>query len=254
MVEWWHRSHSSFATPPLGPKPRVTSTTRNLCKPSRQSSRPRMVKRLSMVATDGGRVSRESPSGHERIRRPTTHHTLPHPFVKHRNTRDMEELKAHWGKYVWGAVGGAIVILILGFWVGPLTTNGSATALATAAATDRDVTYCVANARSLVASGAQVAPTRTNRAGPIWHEPLLSICSRTYPSTMLLSGTAFERFRSSSDPSAGLRQISATATTGRSGGRTMRRSRSNTCNKAAERRLSHLVRGLRLRLIDLVSA
>ena len=76
----------------------------------------------------------------------------------------MEELKAHWGKYVWGAVGGAIVILILGFWVGPLTTNGSATALATAAATDRDVTYCVANARSLVASGAQVAPTaRTER-------------------------------------------------------------------------------------------
>ena len=76
----------------------------------------------------------------------------------------MEEFKAHWGKYVWGAIGGAILILILGFWIGPLTTNGSATALAAAAATDRDVTYCVANARSLVASGAQAAPTaRTER-------------------------------------------------------------------------------------------
>ena len=76
----------------------------------------------------------------------------------------MEELKAHWAKYVWGAVVGAIVILILGFWVGPLTTNGSAAAMATAAATDRDVTYCVANARQLVASGTQAAPTsRTER-------------------------------------------------------------------------------------------
>ncbi len=76
----------------------------------------------------------------------------------------MEELKAHWGKYVLGAVIGAIVILILGFWVGPLTTNGSAAAMATAAATDRDSAYCVANARKLVASGEQAAPTtRTER-------------------------------------------------------------------------------------------
>ena len=71
----------------------------------------------------------------------------------------MEELKAYWGKYVWGAIGGAILILILGFWVGPLTTNGSAADLAAAAASDRDVIYCVANAHRLVASGAVSAPS-----------------------------------------------------------------------------------------------
>ena len=50
----------------------------------------------------------------------------------------MEELKAHWGKYVYGAIGGAILILILGFAFGPLTTNGSAADLAAAATSDRD--------------------------------------------------------------------------------------------------------------------
>ncbi len=71
----------------------------------------------------------------------------------------MEELKAHWGKYVYGAIGGAILILILGFAVGPLTTNGSAEDLAAAAASGRDVAYCVANARRLVASGEVSAPS-----------------------------------------------------------------------------------------------
>ncbi len=71
----------------------------------------------------------------------------------------MEELKAHWGKYAYGAIGGAIVILILGFTIGPLTTNGSAADLAAAAASDRDVAYCVAGARRLVASGEMTAPS-----------------------------------------------------------------------------------------------
>lgn len=76
----------------------------------------------------------------------------------------MEQFKAHWGKYVWGGVVGAVAILILGFWVGPLTTNGNASTLATAAAGDRDVAYCVANAVQMVASGAQGTPTnRTER-------------------------------------------------------------------------------------------
>ncbi len=71
----------------------------------------------------------------------------------------MEELKAHLGKYIYGAIGGAIVILVLGFWVGPLTTNSNAEELATAAASDRDVAYCVANARRLVKSVRVAAPT-----------------------------------------------------------------------------------------------
>ena len=71
----------------------------------------------------------------------------------------MEDLKAYRRQYGIGAIGGAILILILGFWLGPLTTNGSAEELAKAAATDRDVVYCVAHAKQLVDSGQQSAPT-----------------------------------------------------------------------------------------------
>ncbi len=71
----------------------------------------------------------------------------------------MGDLKAYWRKYGIGAIGGAILILILGFAIGPLTTNGSAEELAGAAATARDVVYCVANAKRLVESGAQSAAT-----------------------------------------------------------------------------------------------
>ena len=71
----------------------------------------------------------------------------------------MENLKADWRKYGIGAIGGAILVLILGFAIGPLTTNGSAEELAKTAATDRDVVYCVANAKQLVDAGEQSAPT-----------------------------------------------------------------------------------------------
>ena len=64
-----------------------------------------------------------------------------------------------WANYVYGGIGGAVLILILGFTVGPLTTNSSATDLAAAAAVDRDVAYCVANARRLVDSGEASAPS-----------------------------------------------------------------------------------------------
>ena len=74
----------------------------------------------------------------------------------------MEELKAHWAKYVYGAIGGAILILILGFWIGPLTTNGSAEGLAEAAASGRDVAYCVANARRMIESGELSAPSSSS--------------------------------------------------------------------------------------------
>ena len=71
----------------------------------------------------------------------------------------MAENKAQWGKFIYGAIGGAVLVLILGFAIGPLTTNGSATALAEAAAGDRDVVYCAANAERLVAAGNATAPS-----------------------------------------------------------------------------------------------
>ncbi len=71
----------------------------------------------------------------------------------------MEELKAHWGQYVKGGIGGAIVVLIAGFAFGPLTTNGNAQQLAATAVADRDVAYCVANAEKLVSSGRHAAPS-----------------------------------------------------------------------------------------------
>ena len=49
----------------------------------------------------------------------------------------MKELKAHWQKYGVGAIVGAVLILILGFAIGPLTTNGSAEELAGEAARRR---------------------------------------------------------------------------------------------------------------------
>ena len=71
----------------------------------------------------------------------------------------MENLKAHWQKYGIGAIAGAVLIMILGFAIGPLTTNGSAEELAGEAATARDVVYCVANAKTMVESGDQTAAT-----------------------------------------------------------------------------------------------
>ena len=95
----------------------------------------------------------------------------------------MADFKAHWGKYVYGAIGGAILILILGFAVGPLT-----------AASDRDIAYCVANARRLVASGGVAAPSsskeRSDLARASYAELLpdetvgfaaVRVCSRAFP-------------------------------------------------------------------------
>ncbi len=106
----------------------------------------------------------------------------------------MEDLKAHWGKYLKGGIGGAIVVLIVGFAFGPLTTNGSADELASLAVADRDVSYCVANALKLVSVGDQAAPTssteRTNLAKASFASLLPDVsfgnalfrnCSRAFP-------------------------------------------------------------------------
>ena len=106
----------------------------------------------------------------------------------------MEDLKAHWGKYVKGGITGAVLVLIAGFAFGPLTTNGSATQLVSAAVAERDVSYCVVNAQKLVDAGDEIAPTnsteRTNLAKASFASllPDTSIsnsifrnCSRAFP-------------------------------------------------------------------------
>lgn len=97
----------------------------------------------------------------------------------------MEDLKAHWRKYGTGAIGGAILILILGFAIGPLTTNGSAEELASAAATDRDVVYCVANAKQLVDSGAQSAPTSSTERNDLARASFADLLANGAPSGAL---------------------------------------------------------------------
>ena len=106
----------------------------------------------------------------------------------------MDEIKAHWGRYLKGGIGGALVVLILGFAAGPLTTNGNAEKLAVAAAQDRDTTYCVANALKLVAAGNHVAPSSTSEKTDLAKASLASLlpeakfanaqvrdCSRAFP-------------------------------------------------------------------------
>ena len=106
----------------------------------------------------------------------------------------MEDLKANWGKYVKGGIGGAVLVLIAGFAFGPLTTNGSADELASVAVAERDVSYCVANALKLVEVGDQAIPTtsteRTNLAKASFASLLPDVsfgnaifrnCSRAFP-------------------------------------------------------------------------
>ncbi len=106
----------------------------------------------------------------------------------------MEDLKAHWGKYVKGGIGGAILILIVGFAFGPLTTNGNATQLVSTAVADRDISYCVANALKLVDAGVEAVPTssteRTDLAKASFASLLPDVtmgntlfrnCSRAFP-------------------------------------------------------------------------
>ena len=114
----------------------------------------------------------------------------------------MEDLKAHWGKYVIGGIAGAIVILIAGFAFGPLTTNGSAEQLVATAVADRDTSYCVANAVRLVSEGRQAAPTstaertelaKTSYSGLLpdasFSNTAFRNCSRAFPKDFLLPGS-----------------------------------------------------------------
>ena len=59
-----------------------------------------------------------------------------------------EEMKAKATAYGVGAVGGAIIILIAGFWFGPLTTNGALSAAVDAAVMEQQALFCAERVRA----------------------------------------------------------------------------------------------------------
>ena len=58
-----------------------------------------------------------------------------------------KEMKEGAKAYVVGAVGGAIVILIAGFWFGPLATNGALSAAVDAAVIEQQALFCAERGR-----------------------------------------------------------------------------------------------------------
>ena len=59
-----------------------------------------------------------------------------------------EETKAKAQTYAVGGVCGAIIILIAGFWVGPLTTNSALTTAVDAAVTEQQAQFCAERGRA----------------------------------------------------------------------------------------------------------
>ncbi len=59
-----------------------------------------------------------------------------------------EELKVKAQTYAVGGACGAIIVLIAGFWVGPLTTNGALTTAVDAAVTGQQAQFCAERARA----------------------------------------------------------------------------------------------------------
>jgi hypothetical protein len=59
-----------------------------------------------------------------------------------------KEVKERATAYVVGAVGGAIVILIAGFWFGPLTTNGALSAAVDATVIEQQALFCAERVRA----------------------------------------------------------------------------------------------------------
>jgi hypothetical protein len=58
-----------------------------------------------------------------------------------------EEIKSKLSTYAVGGVGGAIIVLILGFWVGPLTTNGAVAEAVDGAIVEQQALFCAERAR-----------------------------------------------------------------------------------------------------------
>lgn len=59
-----------------------------------------------------------------------------------------EDLKAKTSNYVVGAIAGAILTLIAGFWFGPLTTNGALAGAVDDAVVQQQALFCAERGRS----------------------------------------------------------------------------------------------------------
>ena len=59
-----------------------------------------------------------------------------------------EDLKAKISNYIVGGVGGAIIVLIAGFWIGPLTTNGALAGAVDDAVVRQQASFCAERGRS----------------------------------------------------------------------------------------------------------
>lgn len=59
-----------------------------------------------------------------------------------------EDSKAKISNYIVGGIGGAIVVLIAGFWVGPLTTNGALAGAVDSAIVQQQALFCAERGRA----------------------------------------------------------------------------------------------------------
>lgn len=59
-----------------------------------------------------------------------------------------EESKSKISTYIVGAIVGAILVLVAGFWVGPLTTNGAVTEAVDVAVVEQQAQFCAERGRA----------------------------------------------------------------------------------------------------------
>ncbi len=58
------------------------------------------------------------------------------------------DFKAKMSTYTVGGLGGAVIVLIAGFWFGPLTTNGAAASAVDKAVVEQQALFCAERGRA----------------------------------------------------------------------------------------------------------
>jgi len=59
-----------------------------------------------------------------------------------------DEIKSKLSTYVVGGIAGAVVVLIAGFWIGPLTTNGALADAVDVAIVEQQALFCAERGRA----------------------------------------------------------------------------------------------------------